>query len=63
MASFDFYAAQESSNAEAIRFPYTAEQFRAEFEDWIALQNKMVTNLECQVRSCALGEALNLTEN
>lgn len=42
MARFDFYAAQENTNSEAIRFPYTAEQFRAEFEDWIALQNKMV---------------------
>lgn len=43
MASFDFYAVQENSNSEAIRLSYTAEQFRAEFEDWIALQNKMVT--------------------
>lgn len=43
MASFDLYAVQENSNSEAIRLSYTAEQFRAEFEDWIALQNKMVT--------------------
>jgi hypothetical protein len=42
IARFDFYAAQENTNSEAIRFPYTPEQFRAEFEDWIALQNKMV---------------------